>query len=127
MIPQAFPMPRQHISLLLRPGRGELHCLSLTSLKQYLNPACWVNVPPPLSVWAWTAGAGAPAVPEEEEEESVRRVGLYPDTFSTWWIFTLASGGCSTRTFTMDGLGAPDLQVSWFCPSGRKNSDRVSS
>lgn len=62
-----------------------LTCPSFTSLKQYLNPDCWLYVPSPLSVWAWTltpAGAGAPADPEEEEEESVRRVGLNPDTWN---------------------------------------------
>lgn len=65
--------------------KARLTCPSLTSLKQYLNPECWLYVPPPLSVWAWTpppAGAGAPADPEEEEEESVRRVGLNPETWN---------------------------------------------
>lgn len=32
--PQAFPRPRQHISLLLRPGRGELHCTCTRKHKQ---------------------------------------------------------------------------------------------
>lgn len=32
---------------------------------------------------------------------SVRRKGV---TFSTWWILTLASGGCCTLTFAEDGL-----------------------
>lgn len=62
-----------------------LTCPSLTSLKQYLKPDCWLYVPPPLSVWAWTPpppGAGAPADPEEEEEDSIRRLGLNPDTWN---------------------------------------------
>lgn len=110
-----------------------LTCPPLISLKQYLKPDCWLYVPPPVSVWAWMPpppGAGAPADPEEED--SVRRLGLNPDTwkkeeslrkqkdptvtpsekvgltFSTWWIFTLASGGCCTLTFTMEGLGAAE-------------------
>lgn len=67
-------------------GFTPLTCPSFTSLKQYLNPDCWVYVPSPLTVWAWTApppaGAGAPADPEEEEEERVRRVGMNPDTWN---------------------------------------------
>lgn len=60
-----------------------LTCPSFTSLKQYLNPDCWLYVPPPLSVCAWIApieGAGAPADPEDEEEKRLCREGADPET-----------------------------------------------
>lgn len=63
-------------------GSDGLTCPSLTSLKQYLNPDCWLYMLSPLSVWAWTLpppGEGAPADPEEE---AVSRVGPSPETWN---------------------------------------------
>lgn len=79
--PFKHSLSNQHCSLLEALSRP-LTCPSFTSLKQYLNPDCCVYVPPPLTVWAWTPpGAGAPADPEEEEEDSIRSVGVNPDTW----------------------------------------------
>lgn len=41
----------------------------------------------------------------------LQSVVLFVFTFSTWWIFTLASGGCCTLTFTKEGLGAAHTHI----------------